>query len=183
MGRPNLIGALAIGAAAIAMVATGPPAASAATSGVNVSFVGVGVTTDPDLSFGGPDFAEWLLTGAAVGVPPLVGTLAITYAYVEGCFDEMSFTLSGVGGTVSGGAGNLCSKTLTGSNKLAGSVTSATGSYAGLVGHPATVTVDLSPRIIFSVGQKLGTTGSLLEGTLIGPFPSPSVLVGSLSIS
>ncbi|HWE66753.1 MAG TPA: hypothetical protein VG298_08920 [Acidimicrobiales bacterium] len=180
MGLRNLISGLAVGAAALGMVALGGSTAGAATPRVNVSFVAVGITS-PSIS-GTINYADWNLTGVAIGTSPLVGTMSIEYSYYEPEFDSMAFTLSGIGGSITGGAGNLTSTNALGTNTLNGIVTSATGSYAGLVGHIFPVTIDLSPKPIYSLEQKLGTTGQLLDGTL-NSFVSPSALLGSFTIS
>jgi hypothetical protein len=167
MRRRTLFGPLAIGAAAIAMVAMGASVASAATSGVQANFVGVGINGASTGTLGGPSGAAYTLTAVVVGQSPLVGTLSISYGYTE-CGRAMTFTLSSNGGTVSGAGYGEC-----GSGKtLEGTVTSASGPYAGLVGHTDVITVDLSPGDLY-----------LLPNPLIPPDISPSLISGSLSIS
>jgi hypothetical protein len=182
MGRRSLIGSLAIGAASLAMVALGSPAASAATTGVNASFVGVGIDGPP--TNGSLDWAAWSLTGVAVGSSPLAGIMSTGYAYEDPGFDIMSFTLSGADGSVSGNGFSPDPTSLLGATTLTGYVTAASGSYAGLLNHVDTITVDISPKLLYNLESEVVVDG-------IAPLPlnslnnaiSPSVILGSISIS
>ncbi len=180
MARRNLISGLALGAAALGMVILGGSTAGAATPAVSVSLVGVGLTSPP--TSGTLNFADWSVTGVAVGTSPLVGTASIEYSYEKPNFDQMSFTLSGPGGTITGGGANVASSDAQGANTLVGSISSATGAYAGLVGHTVTITIDISPKLVLGIEQSLGTTGAILNG-LLSESVNPSVLLGSLTIS
>jgi len=177
MGRRSLIGTLAVGAMALAVAAVGAPA-SAAPSGVDVSLVGVGIVGGSGGQAGGPDYADWSLTGVAAGESPLVGTMTMNFAHAEPCGDLVSFALSGVGGSISGGAFGDCTgvATLLGSATLSALITSATGSFAGLAGHSGALTLDVSPN---------NPVSSLLLANNPDPVPgtSPSAMVGSLTVN
>jgi hypothetical protein len=152
--------------------------AGAATTGISTTFAGAATTatfsTDPD----GAIFGEqWRFTAVAVGTSPLLATLSVSYSpsseFVP--YPTASFTLNDLRGDVVQGQAQCptCAQTgldgLTGTAALTGTVTSSTGSYAGLKGHP----------VVFNFSLAMG----LLPLQPPGSNFSPALFLGTLTVS
>jgi hypothetical protein len=159
----------------MALPFTAAAPASAATSGIDTTFVAVTATQVPCCNGGGegPSFSLWDFQTYTLGPSPALATLTIDYCTGELCYETVSgFTLTdGSGNSLTGSAnGGLNAST----TLLTGSVTSATGSYAGLNGHAVTLNYLLTPNDV-PVSGLFSFSGTSEFG--------PAVLAGTLTVA